>query len=228
MVCARRCRRSPPVPRPPRPSSFSRRSAGTGYPTPGKGAPGRSLSEKKPKTTIKQTKKKPKNPAASARALQPAPPPPRRGGPAREQRGGGGVGGGGPGAGSATTSPFHKQPPPPPLRRPGVSPFMWAGVFTGSVFFFGRGGGGGGGKVETIMIYDKRLNSGNLNSNARFDWRQHKTVALLAVRGAGAAGTAPGGAGWRGGGGATRRDPTAVSAAGRHRAPHRLLRGLVL
>lgn len=40
------------------------------------------------------------------------------------------------------------------------------------------------------MIYDKRINSGNLNSNARFDCRQHKAVALLAVRGAGEGGTA--------------------------------------
>lgn len=45
------------------------------------------------------------------------------------------------------------------------------------------------------MIYDKRINSGNLNSNARFDWRQHKAVALLAVRGAVKGGTASAGGG---------------------------------
>lgn len=38
--------------------------------------------------------------------------------------------------------------------------------------------------VETVMIYDKKINSGNVNSNVRFDWRQHKAVALLAVLGA--------------------------------------------
>lgn len=38
--------------------------------------------------------------------------------------------------------------------------------------------------VETVMIYDEKINSGNVNSNVRFDWRQNKAIALLAVLGA--------------------------------------------
>lgn len=74
--------------------------------------------------------------------------------------------------------------------------------------------------VETVMIYDKKINSGNLNSNVRFDWRQCKAVALLAVLGA-----RPGGGGGKArdmgtphggpalGPGGTRRPPRATGSA---------------
>lgn len=120
------CTKMPPHPA--RPSSLSRRSVSTVHPwhcAPGEGGPGRFLSE------TKET------------ALQTAP---TNGRPGREQAAAGGTDG-------AATRLFHyrvlwKSSLPPPLRRPGVSPFMWAGVFPGLFFswkdFEGRKGSGRG------------------------------------------------------------------------------------
>lgn len=63
------------------------------------------------------------------------------------------------------------------------------------------------------MIYDKGINSGNLNSDARFDLRLHEADALLALRGAGEKGRAGrlGGSTARVGAGAPRGAPGRTS-----------------